>query len=114
MTPAASLRAKLKNVSLHNQEWKKTLSGAEIDLMNEYFGLNADLHLKCIGDSKNGPNLHTTYMALSESLRLEKKCHDDYYPSPSKIFLTVDILATILSAVGASIAVWSLFYIFVP
>jgi hypothetical protein len=105
---SSRLRQKLENVRSDSTEWKQNLSSTETNFINRYFALQAELHIGCIGDEHNGPNLYTTYSTVLEELRLEKQCHTDYRPVLSPIYLMAEYSAIVVAAIGASMVIWSL------
>jgi hypothetical protein len=108
---AGRLRKRLEKVDLADTEWKRSFSSIEVEFINLHFQLQANLHLQCIGDRDNGPNLYTSYSDVLRELSVEKKCHEDFRPARPPGYSMAESAAISVFAIGASIVLWSIWQI---
>lgn len=88
------------------------LVGSETPTMSRIFELHRYLHVECIGNSKNGPNLHQAYLKATSLLSKEKQIENDQ--SVSSLENAGHWLAIIFFLVGLFIALSAFFSFIIP
>ncbi|MBP9811142.1 hypothetical protein KBF38_22750 [bacterium] len=76
-----------------------TLAAAESVAMRRFYELNRVLHVECIGDSTNSPNLHTAYNSVKQKFELDNAAN----PPESAWETRGHVLAVILVCFGIGI-----------
>lgn len=88
-----------------------TLSTAEQAVMRRFFELNRVLHVECIGEENNGPNLHLAYIEATKQLTEAKKLPGG---KKSTIENVGHWVAVALVVIGAAIMVSAPFSFIIP